>query len=60
MFLSSRRCLYSSETSEMHVSPLTSRSNTSSENYKYEIESTENLNDYMNQFNELLNTKKKL
>ena len=35
-------------------------SNTSSENYKYEIESTENLNDYMNQFNELLNTKKKL
>ena len=35
-------------------------SNTSSENYKYEIESTENLNDYMNQFNELLNTKKKI
>ena len=35
-------------------------SNTSSENYKYEIESTENLNDYMNQFNELLDTKKKL
>lgn len=35
-------------------------SNTSSENYKYEIESTENLNDYINQFNELINTKKKL